>query len=114
MSLVDASTICNSQDKCKYILSIHFGTEKMIFDKHGTLSNMFYMSVYVQGESYMGELLLLNAKEVCSLIGVSRGTLWRMRCEGQLPPPVFVSRRLVKWRRSDIMAWIESSGKVGQ
>ena len=60
------------------------------------------------------EPLLIDSKEVCSLIGVSRGTLFRMRREGKLPTPMQVSSRLVKWRRSDIMAWIESSGKVGQ
>lgn len=58
--------------------------------------------------------LLIDSKEVAKLLGVSPSTVWRMRCEGQLPPPVFVCRRLVKWKRSDIMAWIESSGKVGQ
>ena len=57
------------------------------------------------------EPLLIDSKEVCSLIGVSRGTLWRMRCEGKLPAPMQISSRLVKWRRSDIMAWIDQQMK---
>ena len=54
--------------------------------------------------------LLIDSKEVAKILGVSSSTIWRMRCSNQLPPPVFVCRRLVKWKRSNIMAWIESQG----
>ena len=56
------------------------------------------------------ESLFINAKEVSLLIGVSRGTLRRMQSQAGFPKPFSISRRLKKWKRSDIMAWIESQG----
>jgi len=58
--------------------------------------------------------LLIDSKEVAKILGVSSSTLFRMRCSKQLPPPVSVSQRLVKWRRSDIIAWIESRGQSSE
>jgi len=55
--------------------------------------------------------LLIDSKEVAKILGVSSSTIWRMRCEGKLPAPMQISSRLVKWRRSDIMAWIDQQMK---
>lgn len=59
-------------------------------------------------------VLLIDSKEVAKILGVSSSTIWRMRCANQLPPPIFVCRRLVKWKRSDIMAWIDQQMKSPQ
>ena len=44
------------------------------------------------------EELLLRDKEVARMIGVSRGTLWRMVRAGLFPPPIRVGLRAVRWR----------------
>lgn len=54
------------------------------------------------------EELLLRDKEVARMIGVSRGTLWRMVKAGLFPPPIRVGLRAVRWRLSEVLEWIAS------
>ncbi len=54
------------------------------------------------------EELLLKDKEVARMIGVSRGTLWRMVKAGLFPPPIRVGTRAVRWRLSEVLEWIAS------
>ena len=65
-------------------------------------------------KSPSSEPILLDSKEVANLLGVSHTTIWRMRCEGRLPAPIQVSSRLVKWRRSDILDWVDQQAKSAQ
>lgn len=54
-----------------------------------------------------GEVLLRH-KEVLARVRVSKVTLWRMRADGAFPEPVKVSQRSVRWRQSDVDAWMAS------
>jgi prophage regulatory protein len=45
---------------------------------------------------------LFSVKEVASMLGTSRRTVWKLRRVGVLPEPVRLSKRLVRWRRADI------------
>ena len=49
---------------------------------------------------------LISARELAALLNVSASSVWRMRAAGQLPPAVRVGRRGVRWRLSDIKAFI--------
>jgi predicted DNA-binding transcriptional regulator AlpA len=51
--------------------------------------------------------LLLRAAEFGALIGTSERWIWDKHNAGNLPRPVRIGR-LVRWRRSDIEAWIEA------
>lgn len=51
--------------------------------------------------------LLLRAAEVGALIGASERWIWDKVNAGKLPKPVRMGR-FVRWRRSDIEAWIEA------
>lgn len=51
--------------------------------------------------------LLLRAAEVGALMGTSERWIWDKHNAGRLPKPVRIGR-LVRWRRSDIEAWIEA------
>ena len=53
------------------------------------------------------EALLLTADDVSRLLAVSRLTIFRWRAAGRLPAPVRVGR-VVRWRRSEIIAWIDA------
>lgn len=51
--------------------------------------------------------LLITMAEVCRLTGLSRPTVYR-RCDaGDMPRPVRIGRS-VRWRRADIIAWIDA------
>jgi excisionase family DNA binding protein len=49
---------------------------------------------------------LLDAAEAADLLGISKGKLYELVREGGGPPVVRIGRRL-RWRRSDIDAWVD-------
>ena len=51
---------------------------------------------------------LLRRREVEDITGLSRSTIYRMVKTGQFPQPVRVGPKVVRWRLSDIIAWMES------
>ena len=51
---------------------------------------------------------LLRRREVEELVGLSRASIYRLRRSGGFPRPVRVSSTAVRWRESDIHAWIQS------
>ena len=51
---------------------------------------------------------LLTLEEVMAVCRMTRDAIRRGRQDGSFPQPVRVSTRSVRWRRSDIDAWIES------
>ena len=51
---------------------------------------------------------LLNEREVEALLGVSRATLRRMVAAKRFPRPIRVGLRAVRWRRSEVLAWLDS------
>ncbi|MCY4614419.1 MAG: AlpA family phage regulatory protein [Nitrospira sp.] len=52
--------------------------------------------------------VLLTRREVERRTGLSRSTLYRKMREGTFPVPVKVSERAVRWRASDIRAYVDS------
>ena len=51
---------------------------------------------------------LLRRREVEELTGLSRASIYRLMRSGRFPLPVRVSDTAVRWKASDITAWIES------
>jgi predicted DNA-binding transcriptional regulator AlpA len=52
---------------------------------------------------------LLTAGQVAELIGgATERTVRRAAHAGKLPRPVQVSARLIRWRRDELIAWIEA------
>ena len=47
-----------------------------------------------------------NAKEVVSMTGLSRATLYRYMDNGQFPQNVKLGPGRVAWRQQDVMDWI--------
>jgi excisionase family DNA binding protein len=50
--------------------------------------------------------VLLDVAAVARLLGVSKRSVLRRVDEGELPRPILIGR-LARWRRSDIVAWLE-------
>lgn len=53
---------------------------------------------------------LLNTREAAELVGFKPSTLDRMRLYGTGPVFVKIGVRAIKYRRSDVLAWIEAKG----
>ena len=52
--------------------------------------------------------VLLTRREVERRTGLSRSTLYRKMRDGTFPVPLKVSERAVRWRASEIRAYVES------
>ena len=52
--------------------------------------------------------VLLTRREVERRTGLSRSTIYRKMSEGTFPVPLKVSERAVRWRESDIRAYVDS------
>lgn len=51
---------------------------------------------------------LLRRPEVETVTGLSRSTLYDWMKRGDFPQPVKLGARIVAWRESDIIDWLES------
>ena len=51
---------------------------------------------------------LMRRREVERITGMSRASIYRLMQQGDFPRPVKVSSTAVRWKESDIAAWIES------
>jgi predicted DNA-binding transcriptional regulator AlpA len=53
------------------------------------------------------DALLIPDTTAAALAGVCRATWHRLRAAGKIPPPVKLGRA-VRWRRAEVVAWIEA------
>ena len=53
------------------------------------------------------EAELLTATQASALVNMGRRTWWRYASSGRAPAPVRIGN-LVRWRRIELMAWIEA------
>jgi predicted DNA-binding transcriptional regulator AlpA len=49
--------------------------------------------------------MFLSVKDVMNRLGISRSTLYTMRCSGQFPEAVKLSKRRIGFRLSDFESW---------
>lgn len=54
------------------------------------------------------EVRLLNERQVAELVGVSKSTLRRMVSANEFPKPIRIGKRAIRWRRSEVLEWIDS------
>jgi excisionase family DNA binding protein len=47
-------------------------------------------------------IILLTAREVADLLGVHVRSVWRMAQAGDIPAPIRLSERVVRWRMADL------------
>lgn len=51
---------------------------------------------------------LIRRPEVEARTGLSRSTIYEWMKRGDFPQPVKLGERLVAWRESDVVAWLEA------
>ena len=51
---------------------------------------------------------LLRRRQVEEITGIGRSSIYRLMKSGEFPQRVKVGRNAVRWRESDITAWVES------
>ena len=51
---------------------------------------------------------LLRRRDVERITGMSRASIYRLMQDGDFPRPVKIGSTAVRWKQSDIVAWIES------
>ena len=60
----------------------------------------------VTAKSFESAPLMMTADELAETLCISLRQVWRLKAKGDLPKPVTIGRN-VRWRRSDILQWIE-------
>lgn len=50
----------------------------------------------------MADIAVVSVREVAELLGVNPRTVWRMAQTGDIPAPIRLSERVVRWRLSDL------------
>lgn len=50
----------------------------------------------------MADVAVVSVREVAELLGVNPRTIWRMAQTGDIPAPIRLSERVVRWRLSDL------------
>ena len=66
-----------------------------------------------QGEVNTMQDRLLRRREVEKITGISRSSIYRLMPDSEFPRPVKVGSAAVRWRESDITAWVESRPVAG-
>ena len=51
---------------------------------------------------------LIRQKEVLTAVGLSRDSVYKLRKAGGFPTPVTLGKGALRWRLSEIAAWIAS------
>ena len=51
---------------------------------------------------------LLTRPEVEEVVGLSCATVYRLMGSGDFPRPIRLGGRCVRWKATDLLAWIES------
>ena len=51
---------------------------------------------------------LLRRRQVEEITGMSRSSIYRLMQDGEFPRPVKVGPAAVRWKASDLTAWLES------
>jgi prophage regulatory protein len=51
-------------------------------------------------------MTLLNISEVCTVTKMSRATVYRLMERANFPRPIAMTRKIRRWRRIEIEAWI--------
>jgi excisionase family DNA binding protein len=47
--------------------------------------------------------------EHVAALDISLRTLWRLVAKGQLPQPMRLNRKLVRFRKADVVAWLDGA-----
>ena len=55
----------------------------------------------------MADVAVVSVREVAELLGVNPRTVWRMAQTGEIPAPIRLGERIVRWRLSDLRGHLD-------
>ncbi len=58
-------------------------------------------------EDHLKHVTLLDARRIAGLLGVHERTVWRLVSAGELPQPIRLGTKMVRWRLSDLESFLE-------
>ena len=72
------------------------------------MQNLLMMAVKADREKIEPELLMVE--QVAQMVGLGIRTIWSKVSAGEFPRPVRIGRA-TRWRRSEILQWIDALAK---
>jgi len=54
------------------------------------------------------ETILISRQSIAKMLGCSPKTIDRLRERGEMPPPLIVAPRTIRWRKAEIEDWLAS------
>lgn len=66
----------------------------------------------MEQDALASEIRFIRLKEVMSICGMSRSSVYDAIKKGQFPPPIKLSTRSIAWLKSEVIAWVESRVKA--
>ena len=81
---------------------------KCVFDNANS-AHYRIESVWIRGDESVSTIdRMLRREEVEERVGISRSAIYRLMRAGEFPAPTRVGLRAVRWRESDLEAWLAS------
>ena len=72
-----------------------------------------HMTAQVTSKDQLSREGLSRAKTILPFLPFTRTTLHEWSADGRFPSPVKLSPKVVAWRNSDVLAWLDSYGAAG-
>ena len=57
-------------------------------------------------QTYLADDPLLDQTQIIAYLQISRTQFWRVRCSGDFPKPLQLSRGVSRWRLSQLLEWL--------
>jgi prophage regulatory protein len=68
------------------------------------------MKVDVFSNTQINNVQLLTVKEVAGLLGIHERTVWKMASASEIPKPIKIGSKSVRWRLNDLRNFIQKAG----
>lgn len=62
----------------------------------------------------LDDVTLVTARQVADLLRVHVRSVWRMSHAGQIPRPIRLAERVVRWRLADLKAYLDGIASGGK
>jgi predicted DNA-binding transcriptional regulator AlpA len=62
----------------------------------------------------MTNTLIIKPRELAVELGMSTTSIWRWQQKNLLPKPIYIGNKMLGWKRTTILAWLDSSEHAGE
>jgi len=68
----------------------------------------------IRDDPACADVTLLSAEQVAELFGVSKRSIWRLAACDEIPRPLRLTPKLTRWRRSDLLEFVERKSRAAR